>query len=113
VAGAGQRVNQFGIMPAYTGTAVHDALSVYDCYPARHALCGAHLARELTAAEQAHPDQHWPVQARTALVELDHLANMARDQGLAAIPHGPGPGGPGRQSMELRKQGTSSHSAGV
>lgn len=79
-------VNAFGIMPAYTGTAVHDALSVYDCYPARHALCNAHIARELTAAEQAHPDQHWPAQARTALVELDHLANVARDQGLAAIP---------------------------
>ena len=79
-------VNQFGVMPAYTGTAVHDALSVYDCYPARHALCGAHVVRELTAAEQAHPEQHWPVQARTALVQLDHLANTARDQGLAAIP---------------------------
>jgi transposase len=79
-------VNEFGILPAYTGTAVHDALSVYDCYPARHALCGAHLVRELTAAEQAHPDQHWPVQARSALVELDHLANTAREQGLAAIP---------------------------
>ena len=40
----------------------------------------------MTAAEQAHPDQHWPVQARSALVELDHLANTAREQGLAAIP---------------------------
>lgn len=79
-------VNEFGILPAYTGTAVHDALSVYDCYPAQHALCGAHLVRELTAAEQAHPDQHWPAQARTALIELDHLANTARDQGLATIP---------------------------
>ena len=79
-------VNQFGIMPAYTGTAVHDALSVYDCYPARHALCNAHLVRELTAAEQAHPDQHWPVQARTALVELDHHAHTAQVQGMTAIP---------------------------
>jgi transposase len=79
-------VNEFGILPAYTGTAVHDALSVYDCYPARHAACDAHLVRELTAAEQAHPDQHWPAQARTALIELDHLANTARDRGLTAIP---------------------------
>lgn len=79
-------VNEFGILPAYTGTAVHDALSVYDCYPARHALCNSHLVRELTAAEQAHPDEHWPVQARTALVELDHHANVARDLGLTAIP---------------------------
>jgi hypothetical protein len=50
-------VNEFGVLPGYRGVAVHDALSVYDAYPdADHALCGAHLARELTAAAEAHPD---------------------------------------------------------
>src|SRR3954453_21737948 len=44
-------VNEFGVLPDYRGIAVHDALSVYDAYPdADHALCGAHLAWELTAA---------------------------------------------------------------
>ena len=42
-------VAAFGVLPDYTGTVVHDALSVYDCYPARHGLCGAHIIRELTA----------------------------------------------------------------
>jgi hypothetical protein len=37
-------VDEFGVLPAFTGTVVHDALSVYDSYPARHALCGAHYA---------------------------------------------------------------------
>jgi transposase len=79
-------VNQFGILPAYPGTVVHDALSVYDCYPATHALCGAHLIRELTAAAQAHPDQHWQAQARSALAELADLAAQARADGLTSIP---------------------------
>ena len=75
-------VQEFGILPAYTGTVVHDALSVYDCYPATHALCGAHLIRELTAAAEAHPDQHWQAQARSALAELADLAAQARADGL-------------------------------
>src|SRR3954449_5107042 len=54
-------VAEFAVLPDYRGIAVHDALSVYDAYPdASHALCGAHLVRELTAAAQAHPDQIWP-----------------------------------------------------
>ena len=65
---------------------MHDALSVYDSYPARHALCGAHLVRELTAAAEAHPDQDWPAQARTALAELARLAATARADGLPTLP---------------------------
>lgn len=79
-------VAEFGVLPAYAGTVVHDALSVYDCYPATHALCGAHLIRELTAAAEAHPDQHWPAQARSALAELADLAAQARTHELSAIP---------------------------
>jgi hypothetical protein len=66
---------------------VHDALSVYDAYPdARHALCGAHLARELTAAAEAHPDEVWPEQALAVLLGLNSAAHQARDQGLTQIP---------------------------
>lgn len=80
-------VTEFAILPAFGGTVVHDALSVYDAYPdARHALCGAHLARELTAAAEAHPDQAWPEQALRALHGLNTAAHHARDQQQPAIP---------------------------
>jgi transposase len=80
-------VAEFGVLPDYRGIAVHDALSVYDGYPAAaHALCGAHLARELTAACEAHPDQVWPEQALAALLELNTAAHAARDQRLTRIP---------------------------
>jgi transposase len=80
-------VAEFAVLPGYRGVAVHDALSVYDAYPdATHALCGAHLARELTAAAEAHPDEIWPEQARAALLGLNTAAHQARDQGLTLIP---------------------------
>ena len=80
-------VTEFGVLPAFEGTVVHDALSVYDAYPqARHALCGAHLARELVAAAEADPDQDWPAQALRALHGLNTTAHRARDQQLPAIP---------------------------
>jgi transposase len=82
-------VDEFGILPAFTGVAVHDALSVYDAraYPsAVHALCGAHLIRELTAADEAHPGQKWPTQARDALLALNTAAHRARTDDREHIP---------------------------
>jgi transposase len=80
-------VTEFGVLPDYRGTVVHDALSVYDAYPgARHALCGAHLARELVAAAETDPEQVWPAQALRALYGLNSAAHQAREQQLSAIP---------------------------
>jgi transposase/uncharacterized coiled-coil protein SlyX len=80
-------VTEFDVLPDYRGTVVHDALSVYDAYPgARHALCGAHISRELVAAGEANPDQAWPAQALRALHGLNAAAHQARDQQLPAIP---------------------------
>jgi transposase len=80
-------VTEFDVLPAFRGTVVHDALSVYDIYhQARHALCGAHLARELVAAAEADPDQDWPQQALRALHGLTTAAHQARGQHLLAIP---------------------------
>jgi transposase len=80
-------VTEFGVLPAFRGTVVHDALSLYDSYPqARHALCGAHISRELVAAAEADPDQDWPEQALRALHGLNSAAHQARDQQLPEIP---------------------------
>ncbi len=80
-------VTEFDVLPAFGGTVVHDALSVYDAYPqARHALCCAHLVRELVAAAEAHPDQAWPDQALRALHGLNTAAHQAREQRRPAIP---------------------------
>jgi transposase/uncharacterized coiled-coil protein SlyX len=80
-------VTEFDVLPAFGGTVVHDALSVYDTYhQARHALCCAHLARELLAAGEADPAQTWPEQALRALHGLNTAAHQARDRQLWVIP---------------------------
>jgi transposase len=82
-------VDAFGVLPGYPGAVVHDALSVYDgpdYATARHALCGAHLLRELTAVAETSPEAIWPGQARNALAELAAAARTAREAGLDHIP---------------------------
>ena len=58
--------------PTTHGIAVRDALSVYDTYPTPPTLCGAHVARELTAAAEAHPD--WPNRAAGAPTAAHQLS---------------------------------------
>jgi len=80
-------VTTFGILPEHTGVIVHDALSVYDAYTtAQHALCGAHLIRELAAAAETHPAQAWPAAALDALNDLLAATHIARDHDQEAVP---------------------------
>lgn len=76
-----------GVLPGFRGTLVHDSLSFYSGYAnADHQLCGAHLIRELTAAEQDHPKQKWPQQIRWALAGLNRQARRVRTGEIDEIP---------------------------
>jgi len=82
-------VTEFGILPAFAGVCVHDALPVYDgpdYASATHAFCGEHIARELVAAGQADPDTAWPRAALGAFYELNTATHRARAQNLTQIP---------------------------
>jgi hypothetical protein len=72
-----------GVLPAFTGIACHDAWKPYDGYDnvAGHALCGAHLLRELTAVTETgtEGDVIWAQQAIDALLALKEAADAARD----------------------------------
>ena len=78
-----------GVLPAFTGIACHDAWKPYDSYDsaAGHALCGAHLLRELIAVTETgtEDDVIWAQQAIDALLELKEAADAARDAGRGAI----------------------------
>jgi transposase len=81
-------VDEFAILPEFSGVCVHDCLAVYDgdTYAgATHALCGAHIARELVAAAEADPDNAWPVAALQAFYDLNTAAHRARAAGLGEI----------------------------
>ena len=78
-----------GVLPGFAGIACHDAWAPYDCYQdvAGHALCNAHLLRELTAVTETGTadDVIWAQQAIDALLELKKAADAARAAGHAAI----------------------------
>jgi transposase len=79
-------ITALGVLDDFDGIAVHDAWAAYDRYNCTHALCGAHIARELIAAGETHPGQYWPDQALDALFGLNTAAEDARDRGDPAIP---------------------------
>ncbi|MFU8841975.1 MAG: IS66 family transposase [Nitriliruptoraceae bacterium] len=69
-----------GVLPAFAGVAVHDCWPPYWRYEAiTHALCNAHLLRELTAALEA--GQGWAGQMSDLLVEAKQLVEVAVDAG--------------------------------
>ena len=77
------------VFPGLTGVVVHDRYQNYDKFPGiTHQLCAAHLLRDLEGAAQFYPGAIWPGQIAGALRALIHAANLARGQGLAAVPDG-------------------------
>jgi transposase len=78
-----------GVLPFFAGVAVHDAWAPYGTFAgvAGHALCGAHVLRELVAVTETGTDldKTWARQAIDALVALDQAAEAARAAGRDAI----------------------------
>jgi transposase len=78
-----------GVLPFFTGIAVHDAWAPYDTFEdvAGHALCGAHVLRELVAVTETGTDldRAWAQQAIDALLALNEAAEAARTAGQDAI----------------------------
>jgi transposase len=78
-----------GILPGFTGIAVHDRYLNYFHtrweHLAGHQACTAHLIRDFTDAAQSHPQAHWPAQAQRALRGLIRAWHTARDSGQPEI----------------------------
>ncbi|MFY1699527.1 IS66 family transposase [Solwaraspora sp. WMMA2101] len=78
-----------GVLPGYTGTAVHDAWAPYDTYTdAVHALCNAHVLRELVYVVDTATGQVADLagQAIDALRRLNRLTVTARADGCEPDP---------------------------
>jgi transposase len=85
-----EAMDSIGILPAYTGTVVSDARCAYRPYrQSRHALCGAHLLRELayikeTCAEQ----QQWTEPLAKLLLEIKAAGAKVRSGGGRELSEG-------------------------
>ncbi|HEY2764795.1 MAG TPA: IS66 family transposase [Pseudonocardiaceae bacterium] len=84
-----EAMNAAGVLPGFTGIAVHDAWAPYDTYTAAtHALCNAHLLRELQAIIDIRPEDGswcWAEQARRALLELKTAVDQAKAAGQVSL----------------------------
>jgi len=81
-------MDEIGILPAFKGTSVHDGWPAYSYYyQCRHALCGAHLLRELTYIEESHPHQRgqWAEPLAKLLLEMKEAVEVARGTGCTAL----------------------------
>ncbi len=68
-----EAMQEIGFLPNYHGIIVHDFWKPYfKVTDAQHAMCGAHLLRELTGVYENHPEQTW------AKEMYFHLLNMSR-----------------------------------
>jgi transposase len=74
-----------GVLPGFGGVAVHDGWSPYWRYQdITHALCGAHLLRELEGIA-CEPGQGWAAGMSELLVDVKLVADRARAAGLQRV----------------------------
>ena len=81
-------MDEIGILPAFKGVSVHDGWPAYHYYyQCRHALCGAHILRELTYIEESHPHQRgqWAEPLAKLLIEIKEAVETARGVGHSAL----------------------------
>jgi transposase len=71
-----------GVLPWFSGSGVHDCWSPYWKYSMIiHALCCAHLLRELVAAEERHPNQKWATEFIKLLLDMKKAKEEAIETG--------------------------------
>jgi transposase len=76
-----------GVLPEFHGVAVHDGWSPYWRYEVTHALCGAHLLRELDAVT-CEPGQGWAAGMAELLADAKTAADRAREAGASQVDEG-------------------------
>jgi transposase len=82
-------IDEINILPEYRGTLVHDGWLSYTFYPkCRHALCGAHLLRELTYFEELSEEtKAWATPLKELLLEMKREVERVREEGGRRLDH--------------------------
>lgn len=81
-------MDEIGILPVFKGVCVRDGWVAYDHYHhCRHALCNAHLLRELVYIEESHPHQRgqWAAPMAELLREIKAAVELARTAGRSEL----------------------------
>jgi transposase len=82
-------IDEINILAQYRGTCVHDGWLSYTFYPkCRHALCGAHLLRELRYFEElAAETRAWAGPLKELLLEMKREVERVRGEGGRQLSH--------------------------
>ena len=71
-------MEQCGVLSEFKGIAMHDCRASYWNYPdIQHAVCCAHLLRELTGIDENHPEQKWASAFIDLLLEMKKVKDKA------------------------------------
>lgn len=73
-----------GVLPDFTGVAVHDGLHAYGTFACQHALCNAHHLRELTFVAERY-QQGWAGELKRLLGEMQAAVATARAAGQTQV----------------------------
>jgi len=80
-----EAIDDFGLLPNYSGRLIHDFWHAYLGYGGDHGLCNAHHRRELVFLyEQQH--QRWGQKMEDLLLRMHQAVAEARAQGLTLTP---------------------------
>jgi transposase len=80
-----EALDELNLVPRFRGELVHDGWSAYAAYSqCGHALCGAHLLRELTFLHEQY-QQGWAQHMKALLLKAQAVVETARQQGAAAL----------------------------
>ena len=76
-------IDEFGVLPGYSGVAVHDGWTPYRRYDATHALCNSHHLRELRAVSES--GQLWADELSALLVTTLDKVHAAKAAGQCSL----------------------------
>ncbi len=75
-------MEQCGVLPEFKGIAMHDCWASYWNYPdIQHAVCCAHLLRELAGIDENHPEKKWASAFIDLLLEMKKVKDKAVEKG--------------------------------
>lgn len=79
-------MEQCDVLPWFHGIAMHDCWASYWNYPdILHAVCCAHLLRELTGIHENHPEQEWASAFIDLLLEMKKVKDKAIEAGKESL----------------------------
>ena len=79
-------MEQCGVLPLFHGIAMHDCWASYWSYEdCQHAVCCAHLLRELTGIAENHPEQKWASAFIGLLIKMKKVKDKAVEAGKETL----------------------------